>query len=173
MKLVPTTGSPPMPTMVELPRPSWASSAPIWYVSVPERDDQPDAALREHLRRDDPDVGPARRQRAGAVRPEQADAARPQVRVHVEHLVRRDALGDADDQLDAGVGRLVDRVGGEPRRHEHHRRVRARLADGVGDGVEHRDAVDVAAPPLPGVTPATTWCRSRGCAACGTCPRAP
>ena len=41
MKLVPTTGSPPMPTMVELPRPSWASSAPIWYVSVPDRETSP------------------------------------------------------------------------------------------------------------------------------------
>ena len=33
----PTTGSPPIPTIVELPSPSWASSYPIWYVSVPER----------------------------------------------------------------------------------------------------------------------------------------
>ena len=29
-KLVPGTGSPPMPTMVELPKPRWASSLPIW-----------------------------------------------------------------------------------------------------------------------------------------------
>src|SRR5204863_5934633 len=34
----PTTGSPPMPTIVELPSPSCVSSWPIWYVSVPERD---------------------------------------------------------------------------------------------------------------------------------------
>ena len=37
MKPDPTTGSPPMPTMVELPSPSCVSSWPIWYVSVPER----------------------------------------------------------------------------------------------------------------------------------------
>ena len=30
MKLVPGTGSPPMPTMLELPNPRWASSLPIW-----------------------------------------------------------------------------------------------------------------------------------------------
>jgi hypothetical protein len=30
MKLEPGTGSPPMPTMVELPKPRWASSLPIW-----------------------------------------------------------------------------------------------------------------------------------------------
>ena len=29
-KLVPGTGSPPMPTIVELPNPRWASSLPIW-----------------------------------------------------------------------------------------------------------------------------------------------
>ena len=37
----PTTGSPPMPTIVELPRPSCVSSWPIWYVSVPERETRP------------------------------------------------------------------------------------------------------------------------------------
>ena len=37
----PTTGSPPMPTMVELPSPSCVSSWPIWYVSVPERETSP------------------------------------------------------------------------------------------------------------------------------------
>ena len=39
----PTTGSPPMPTIVELPRPSCVSSWPIWYVSVPERETRPTA----------------------------------------------------------------------------------------------------------------------------------
>jgi hypothetical protein len=41
MKDEPTTGSPPIPTIVELPRPSWVSSCPIWYVSVPERETSP------------------------------------------------------------------------------------------------------------------------------------
>ena len=41
MKLEPTTGSPPMPTIDELPRPRWATSWPIWYVSVPERETRP------------------------------------------------------------------------------------------------------------------------------------
>jgi hypothetical protein len=30
MKLEPGTGSPPMPTIDELPNPRWASSLPIW-----------------------------------------------------------------------------------------------------------------------------------------------
>ena len=41
MKDEPTIGSPPMPTIVELPSPIWVSSWPIWYVSVPERDTSP------------------------------------------------------------------------------------------------------------------------------------
>src|SRR5581483_10692539 len=41
MKPDPTTGSPPMPTIVELPSPRCASSLPIWYVSVPERETSP------------------------------------------------------------------------------------------------------------------------------------
>ena len=30
MKSVPGTGSPPIPTIVELPNPRWASTLPIW-----------------------------------------------------------------------------------------------------------------------------------------------
>ena len=81
----------------------------------------------------------------GQFGPEQRDAARPDVVVDAEHVVRREALGDADHGLDAGVDRLVDRVGGEARRDEDHRRVRARLRDRVGHRVEDRDALDVLA----------------------------
>ena len=49
------------------------------------------------------------------------------------------------DRPDAGVDRLVDRVGGEARRDEDERGVRAGLGDGVGDGAEDRDALDVLA----------------------------
>src|ERR687887_404149 len=43
----PTTGSPPIPTIVELPSPRWVSSCPIWYVSVPERETTPTAPSRK------------------------------------------------------------------------------------------------------------------------------
>ena len=81
----------------------------------------------------------------GQFGPDQRDALRTDVRVDAQHLVRGDVLGDADDRLDAGVDGLVDRVGREPRRHEDHRRVRARLGDGVGDRVVDRHALDVLA----------------------------
>src|SRR4029079_11011596 len=46
---------------------------------------------------------------------------------------------DAEDRRDAGVGRLHDRVGRATGRDEDAGRVRAGLADGLGDGVEDRD----------------------------------
>ena len=45
MKLVPGTGSPPMPTHVDTPMPCCFSSYSAWYVSVPDRDDDPDGRL--------------------------------------------------------------------------------------------------------------------------------
>ena len=79
-----------------------------------------------------------------------------QVVVDAQLVVGGDALGDRDDRLDAGVLGLEDRVGGEARRHEDHRRVRAGLGHRVVERVEDRDALDVL-PPLPGVTPETTF----------------
>ncbi len=34
-----------------------------------------------------------------------------------DHVAHRDAFGDADDEVEPGVDRLVDRRGGERRRH--------------------------------------------------------
>ena len=152
----PTTGSPPMPTMVELPSPSWASSCPIWYVSVPERLTRPIAAFLENLPGDDPDVRLARRESPRAVGPQQRDAARPDVVVNAEHLVGREALGDADHGADAGVDGLVDGIGRKARGYEDHRRVCTGLGDRVGHRVE--DGMPWTSwPPFPGVTPATTF----------------
>ena len=61
-------------------------------------------------------------------------------RHHLQHVDRRNAFGDADGQRNLGVGRFHDRVGRKRRRHEDHRRVRARLADGVVHAVEDRPA---------------------------------
>ena len=85
------------------------------------------------------------RERARAVRADQRHAHGRDVRVDPQHVVGRDAFGDRDHGVDAGVDRLVDRVGRERRRHEDHRRVRAVLRDRLGDGVEHGHALDVLA----------------------------
>ena len=153
----PTTGSPPIPTMVELPSPRSASSLPIWYVSVPERRHEPDPAAGEHLGGDDPDVREPGRQHARAVGADQRDPAGAQVVVDAQHVVGGDALGDAHDRRDAGVGRLEDRVAGEPGRHEDHRRVRAGRAAPRRATVSKTGMPSTSWPPLPGVTPATTF----------------
>ena len=91
--------------------------------------DDADVALLEERGRDDPDVRLARREDARAVRADQAHAVvAREVVVDAQLVVRGDALGDRDDQRDAGVLGLEDRVGGEARRDEDHRRVRAGLA---------------------------------------------
>ena len=112
---------------------------------MPGARDEPDVPLGEDLRRDDPDVRLARRERAGAVRAEHRHALGADVGVDAEHLVGGQALGDADDGADARVDGLVDRVGCKARRDEDHRRVRARLGDRVRDRVEDRDSLDVLA----------------------------
>ena len=61
---------------------------------------------------------------------------------HVEH---GNALGDGDDDGDAGVGGFQDGVGGAGRRHEDHRGVGAGLAHRLGDGVEQGKALLVGA----------------------------
>src|SRR5262249_46154737 len=74
-----------------------------------------------------------------------------------DHVIDRDAFGDANDQLEPGVGSFQDGVRGEGRGNKNRRRVRARLADRFGDSIKDRHFVSNCWPPLPGVTPATTW----------------
>ena len=59
--------------------------------------------------------------------------------------MHRDALGDADDRLQAGVDRLVERVGGEAGGHEGGGGVGAGLGHGLAHGVEDGDPLDVLA----------------------------
>src|ERR1700675_2480911 len=65
--------------------------------------------------------------------------------VDTQLVVRGDALGDGDHQLDARRGGLEDRVCGEARWHEDHRRVGLHLGDCLLPAVEHGDALDVQA----------------------------
>ncbi len=66
-------------------------------------------------------------------------------RAGADHVVHRDALGDAHRQRDRRRGRLHDRVGGERRRHEDAADVGAGGRHRVGDGVEDGHAVGVLA----------------------------
>ena len=64
----------------------------------------------------------ARRDRAGAIRPGQDHSALFLIAAHVtldaDHVLGRNAVGNADAVFDAGVGRFHDRVGREWRGRE-------------------------------------------------------
>ena len=76
----------------------------------------------------------------GQFGPDQPRGGAGEHRLHAHHVVDRNALGDAHDQLDAGIGRFEDRVGGERRRHVDHAGRGAGLAHRVVHGIEHRQA---------------------------------
>src|SRR4029079_19499753 len=101
--------------------------------------DHTDAALAMDGARDDPDLGTPRGRRAGAVGADQPGAGRLDDGDRGYHVEHRDALGDAEDRRDAGVGRLHDRVGRATGRDEDAGRVRDGLADGVSEAAEDRD----------------------------------
>src|SRR5215212_198092 len=108
--------------------------------------DHADVALLEERGGDDPDVRLPGREDARAVGADEPDGGiAREVVVDAQLVVGGDALGDGDDQRDAGVLGLEDRVGGEAGRDEDHRGVRAGLGDRVVERVEHRDALDVLA----------------------------
>ena len=110
MKDEPTIGSPPIDDR-RVPETELRELVPDLVRQRARARDEPDRALPEDLGRDDPDVRLPGRERPGAVRPDQADAATLDERVDPQHLVRGNALGDADDGPDAGVDRLVHGVG--------------------------------------------------------------
>ena len=145
MKSEPMIGSPPMPTIEELPVPGLFQLVADLVGQRARLGDDADRARVEELRRDDADVGLARREGAGAVGAEQPHPRLLRLPVEAEHVEDRDPLGDRDHRLDAGLDRLVDRRRGEARRDEDHRGVGAGLGDRFGDLVEDRDALDVLA----------------------------
>src|SRR5262249_14142075 len=79
---------------------------------------------------------------ARAVGADEPRAPALQVGVDPNHVERRDALGDADDQLDPGVRRLQDRIRGAGGRAQDHGAVGAGLAHRLLDAVEEREALD-------------------------------
>src|SRR3954454_334829 len=106
---------------------------------------EPDAPGRAHLPRDDPHVRHAGRDDARAVRADERRRRAGEVGVHRRHIADGDPFRDAHRQGDTGIGGLEDRLRGEPWRHEDHGGVRARLVHPLGDGVVHRDPLDILA----------------------------
>src|SRR5208283_536996 len=77
--------------------------------------------------RHDADLASSRRNNARAVRPDQSRVLGLQVLPCFHHVERWNAFSNADDQRNARVGGFHDRIRRARRRHEDHRRIRARL----------------------------------------------
>src|SRR5690606_3298844 len=84
----------------------------------------------------DADLAFPGRDDAGAIRPNQQTAIAAERGLHAHHVVHRNAFGDADDQLDARIGRFEDRIGSERCRHVDHADRRARCGDRLACRVE-------------------------------------
>ena len=128
MKLVPGTGSPPMPTQVVTPMPLLLE---LVERLVRERAGAAHDADRTAGLGDvpggDADVALAGADDAGAVRAEQLHVRVVALQLVEEPrlVVRGHALGDHHDELDAALGRVHHRVLHARRRDEDARRVRA------------------------------------------------
>src|SRR5690606_37135244 len=112
--------------------------------------DDADLARHVDVARHDADLALARGDDARAVRADQDHVGVLLEHVlHAQHVQHRDALGDGDDDLDAGRGRLEDRVGRERRRDVDDRSIGAGGVDRLAHGVEHRQ-LDVGGAALAG-----------------------
>lgn len=100
----------------------------------------PDPALKMNAGGHNADFAFAWRNDARAIGADQANAARLNIMKGFDHIQRRNAFGDADDQGDARVGGFHNRVGGERRRNVNDGHIRAGFFDGVGDRIEDRKA---------------------------------
>ena len=77
----------------------------------------------------------------GTIRPDQPRLSILQEFPGLHHVERRNAFGDADDQVDLRVGRFHDRVGRERRRHKNHRGIGAGLVGRFAHRIENRPAL--------------------------------
>src|SRR6516165_3052698 len=100
--------------------------------------DDADLAAAMDVSRHDADLALVRGDDTRAIRPDQAGPAAREAALDAHHVEDRDALGNADDQWDPGIGRLEDRIGREGRRHVDSRRIAAGRGAGLVHGVEDR-----------------------------------
>ncbi len=74
----------------------------------------------------------------GTIRSDQPRSPVLQKLPRLHHVERRNAFGDADDQIDFSVGGFHDRVGGKRRRNKDHSGIGAGLVDRLANCIEDR-----------------------------------
>src|SRR5206468_6672653 len=83
-------------------------------------------------------LGLVRGEDAEAVRADDACPAEPGELDHLRHLAARDALGDDDEEPDAGLDRLEDRIAREARRDGDDRAIDVAAFGDLADAVIDR-----------------------------------
>src|SRR5208282_4976920 len=101
----------------------------------------PDIALFVDRPRHDSDLAFARRDDARTIRTDQARAPVLQKLPGAHHVKRWDALGNADNEFDFGVGRFHNRVRRVRWWHENHRSIRAGFFRSFLNGIKDRPAL--------------------------------
>src|SRR5205085_3043345 len=96
-------------------------------------------ALRVDVAGHDPDLASAGRDDPRRVGSDDRRRPTGEIPLGSNHVLDRDAVGDYDRDLDAGVHGLQQRIGGHLRRREDPADVRAGLAYGLLDAVEDRE----------------------------------
>ena len=76
---------------------------------------------------------------SGTIGADQAGFGSRHCASHANHVFDRDALGDADGQIEAGINAFKDGIGRKWRRHEYSGDRGARSRGSFGHGVEDRD----------------------------------
>ena len=99
-----------------------------------------DVSFYVYATRHDADLAFSGRDDSRAIGPNQARAGMLQLLPHAHHVERRNPFRDADDQRNARVLGLQNRVRGKWRRHKNHRGVSAGFVDGLLHCVEHGPA---------------------------------
>src|SRR2546426_5536730 len=80
---------------------------------------------------------------AGAVWSDQADIFATERALDLDHVVDWNAFGDANDQLDAGIGSFQDRIGTKRRGHKDQRGVTLGLLHSITHRIENRNTLDL------------------------------
>src|SRR6185295_1223628 len=80
---------------------------------------------------------------AWTVGPDQPDIFTTKRTLDLDHVIDRDALGNTDHELDAGIGSLQNRIGAKRRGYKNQRSVALRFLHGIEHRIEHRNAFDL------------------------------
>jgi len=88
----------------------------------------------------DSDLAFARADNARTIGTNQTCRLIGQIFLNLDHVQRRDALGNANNDWDSGSGGFHNRIRCEGRRNINHGRIRAGFLHGVGYSVENRNA---------------------------------